>query len=192
MSSQRVVFGVGIEAVIPSKKLHPGTKLYIAGPQGFMEATRPFHRKVIEVVEMMGGQALDPWTLTSQKLLTPVMQMPLGEKQVRAWEQLNKVIAENNLQAIRESTGVVANLDGTDVDSGTAAEIGAAFVLGKPIIGYRGDFRLARDNMGGTVNLQVEHFIRQSGQGSGNIIHSISQLPRELLRIWGLKKYVDY
>ena len=31
------------------------------------------------------------------------------------------------------------------------------------IVGYRGDFRLAADNIGSTVNLQVEYFIRASG-----------------------------
>ena len=54
-------------------------------------------------------------------------------------------------------------LDGVDVDSGTAAEIGYAFARGKLIVGYRGDFRLSADNEGGTVNLQVEYFIRESG-----------------------------
>lgn len=148
MNRERVIFSSRIEVLIPSEKLCPGTKLYIAGPQGFMEATRPFHEKVVEIVEKMDGQALDPWTLTPQELITQVVQMPLGKEQVTAWERLNKVIGSNNLKAIQEATGVVANLDGTDVDSGTAAEIGAAFILGKPIIGYRGDFRLARDNIG--------------------------------------------
>jgi len=185
MGGERFTFSSKIEVLIPSEKLLPGTKLYIAGPQGFMEATRPFHDNVIEIVKRMGGQALDPWVLTPQELITQVTQMRLCDEQVIAWECLNSVIGSNNLKAIQESTGVVANLDGTDVDSGTAAEIGVAFVLGKPIVGYRGDFRIARDNLGGTVNLQVEFFIRQSGQGRGNIIHSISQLPQELLRVWG-------
>ena len=42
----------------------------------------------------------------------------------------------------------MAVLDGTDVDSGTAAEIGYAFARGKLIVGYRGDFRLSADNEG--------------------------------------------
>ena len=185
MSGEIINFGAGIEVAIPSERLRPGTKLYIAGPQGFMEATRPFHEKVVQIIEKMGGEALDPWTLTSQELIKPVNQMPLNEEKIDALEQLNKIMAENNLRAIREADGVVANLDGTDVDSGTAAEIGAAFILGKPILGYRGDIRLARDNLGGSVNLQLEYFIRESGDGRGNIIHSISKLPRELLRLWG-------
>jgi hypothetical protein len=54
-------------------------------------------------------------------------------------------------------------LDGVDVDSGTAAEIGSGFAKGKKIIGYRGDFSLSADNEGSIVNLQVEYFIEASG-----------------------------
>jgi nucleoside 2-deoxyribosyltransferase len=75
---------------------------------------------------------------------------------------------------------VLANLDGQDVDSGTAAEIGYAFAKGKPIIGYRGDLRLSSDNVGLTVNLQVEFFIRESG---GEIVTSASTIPAALARV---------
>ena len=68
-------------------------------------------------------------------------------------------------------------LDGADVDSGTAAEIGYAFARGKPIVGYRGDVRLAGDNEAAVVNLQVEYFIRASG---GTIVTRLSALPRAL------------
>ena len=185
IDADQVKFGKGLDVLVPEQKMIPGTKLYVAGPQGFMEATRPFHNSVVELVSRMGGLPLDPWVLTPEELIQKVINMPLGRRQVTAWRKANRIIAANNLAAIHESTGVVANLDGTDVDSGTAAEIGAAFILGKPIIGYRGDFRLARDNLGGTVNLQVEYFIRESGKGRGNIIETISQLPQELLRVWG-------
>jgi nucleoside 2-deoxyribosyltransferase len=71
-------------------------------------------------------------------------------------------------------------LDGTDVDSGSAAEVGYAFAKGKPILGYRGDSRLSADNEGSTVNLQVEYFIRQSG---GDIITQIADLETSLKKI---------
>jgi nucleoside 2-deoxyribosyltransferase len=78
-----------------------------------------------------------------------------------------------NRRAIDAAQGVVAVLDGTDVDSGTAAEIGYAFARGKLIVGYRGDFRLSADNEGGLVNLQVEYFIRESG---GTIVEGYEDL----------------
>ena len=57
------------------------------------------------------------------------------------------------------------------MDSGTAAEIGYACAKDKPILGYRGDFRLSADNEGAMVNLQVEYFIRASG---GDIVASLA------------------
>mgnify|MGYP001572747150 CR=1 FL=1 len=185
MSTKRIIFGAGIEVIMPKERLRSGTKLYMAGPLGFSESTRPFHEKVIQIVQRMEGGALDPWTLAPIEKIKTIQELSLNEKAIAAWEQLNHEIGENNLMALKEATGVVANLDGQDVDSGTAAEIGAAFVLGIPILGYRGDFRMARDNWGGNVNLQVEYFIKQSAGGKGEIITAISQLPQALLRIWG-------
>jgi nucleoside 2-deoxyribosyltransferase len=40
---------------------------------------------------------------------------------------------------------LVAVLDGPDVDSGTAFEVGYAYARGKPIIGVRTDFRKSQD-----------------------------------------------
>ena len=71
-------------------------------------------------------------------------------------------------------------LDGADVDSGTAAEIGYAFARGKLIVGYRGDFRVSADNEGALVNLQVEFFIRESG---GTIVSRYEDLGPCLLSL---------
>jgi nucleoside 2-deoxyribosyltransferase len=43
---------------------------------------------------------------------------------------------------LTEKRAMLAILDGQDVDSGTAAEIGYAFARRKPIV-YRGDLRVA-------------------------------------------------
>ena len=70
--------------------------------------------------------------------------------------------------------GVLAVLDGVDVDSGTASEIGYAFGLGDKVInGYRGDFRRSGENDGVCINLQVQYWIEQSG---GTIVRSLSEL----------------
>lgn len=73
---------------------------------------------------------------------------------------------------------VTANLDGVDVDSGTASEIGYAAGRGIPIFGYRTDFRLAGDNIGSLVNLQVESFITGNGRG-----HITSDLEEHYTRV---------
>lgn len=89
--------------------------------------------------------------------------MEYGKKKRDAWKELNKEIGDNNRRAIDQCDCILAVLDGTDVDSGVATEIGYGFAAGKKIIGYRGDFRLSADNEGATVNLQVEYFIERSG-----------------------------
>lgn len=47
-------------------------------------------------------------------------------------------VGEKNAKAIEFSDGILALLDGTDADSGTASETGCVFAL----VGYRGDFGL--------------------------------------------------
>jgi len=76
---------------------------------------------------------------------------------------------------------MLAVLDGTDVDSGTAAEIGYAAALNKKICGYRGDFRKSGDNEGSVINLQVEYFILSSG---GQIVSDLVMLESELKRLF--------
>src|SRR6202034_306547 len=94
--------------------------------------------------------------------------------------KLDIEIGGNNRAGIDRADMVFAILDGVDVDSGTAAEIGYAFAKGKPILGYRGDFRLSADNEGATVNLQVEYFIRQSG---GDIVTRVADLGPPLAKL---------
>jgi nucleoside 2-deoxyribosyltransferase len=156
-------------------------KIYLAGPLGFSEAGRYFYdRGFVPMVKAAGFVVLDPWALTSQSEVDAVANMPDGPARRAAWRELNVKIAGRNAAALDECDAVVAILDGVDVDSGTAAEIGYAFAKGRPILGYRGDFRLSADNEGAKVNLQVEYFIRQSG---GDIITAIDKLPEALERL---------
>jgi len=117
----------------------------------------------VPFVSSLGYEVVDPWGLTDPEKIEAVRKMPHGQERREAWERLNREIAANNRAAIDHAHGVVAVLDGPDVDSGTAAEIGYAFARGKLIVGYRGDSRQSADNEGSIVNLQVEFFIRESG-----------------------------
>jgi nucleoside 2-deoxyribosyltransferase len=156
-------------------------KVYLAGPLGFSEAGRAFHNgALIPALVSLGCEVLDPWTLTDQAKIDAVLKMPYGVEKRDAWRRLNVEIGGNNRAAIDRCGLVFAVLDGVDVDSGTAAEIGYAFAKGKPILGYRGDFRLSADNEGSIVNLQVEYFIRQSG---GDVITTVEELPDMLAKI---------
>src|SRR6266849_5217868 len=139
-------------------------RIYMASPLGFSQAGRHFYEKVlIPFVESLGFEVLDPWALTDPDRIAAVKALPYGPARRDAWRTLNHEMGATNRKAIDTAAGVVAVLDGVDVDSGTATEIGYAFARGKLIVGYRGDFRLSADNEGSIVNLQVEYFIRQSG-----------------------------
>ena len=149
-------------------------RVYMAGPLGFSEAGRHFHHAVlVPLVRDLGFEVLDPWTLADGARIAAIQAMPYGPERREAWRALNAVIGETNQAAIDRAHGVVAVLDGVDVDSGTAAEIGYAFARGKLIVGYRGDFRLSADNEGSLVNLQVEFFILRSG---GRIVERYQDL----------------
>lgn len=74
---------------------------------------------------------------------------------------------------------MLALLDGPDVDSGTAAEVGYASTR-IPVVGLRTDIRPAGDNEGVTVNLQVEYFIERSG---GAVYRDLAQAVDALVRL---------
>jgi nucleoside 2-deoxyribosyltransferase len=156
-------------------------KIYVASPLGFSEAGRAFHDDVlVPPLRGLGHEVLDPWRLTDTTKIEAVAAMRYGAEKRDTWRRLNAEIGRDNMEVIDRADAVLAVLDGVDVDSGTAAEIGYAFARGKPILGYRGDFRFAGDNEGGLVNLQVEFFIRESG---GDIVTRIADIPEALTRI---------
>ena len=153
-------------------------RVYLAGPLGFSEAGRAFHEGVIKSrILALGHVVLDPWALNDQAAAAAIAELPFGPERRDRWRALNAIIARGNTEALDACDLVLAVLDGPDVDSGTAAEIGYAYARGKTILGYRGDFRLSADNEGATVNLQVEYFIHSSG---GMIIASIDSVDEAL------------
>lgn len=138
-------------------------RVYLASPLGFAESTRSF----MNDLEMRLRQYVDienPWDDT--RFADDFERLEREESTSRQRAELAKInreLGRSNTERIDRSDGVFAILDGVDVDSGTAAEIGYAFARGKRVHGLRTDFRLAGDNPGSIVNLQVEFFIRQSG-----------------------------
>jgi nucleoside 2-deoxyribosyltransferase len=156
-------------------------RIYVASPLGFSEVGRLFmHDRLLPLVNSLGFAVEDPWELTSWEEVGAVQEIRDGAERIEAWRCLNTIIGERNAKAIARSDAMIAVLDGVDVDSGTASEIGYAYAKGLRIIGYRGDFRLSADNEGAVVNLQVEHFIRASG---GTIVTTVTALEPELKNI---------
>jgi len=148
-------------------------KVYVASPKGFSELDKIGYMVFLTKLQADAlVDVIDPWALTSAIEIETARLKGLSEL-----HEMDMTCGERNRDGIDESDMVVAILDGPDVDSGTAAEIGYAYGIGKKIVGYRGDFRPAGDNAGVTVNLQVEYFIRTSG---GTIFSDISTLCKQL------------
>jgi nucleoside 2-deoxyribosyltransferase len=148
--------------------------VYVAGPDGFSEATRDFmEQRLLPWLRGLGIRVINPWEMTTGQEVADVYGMPDGAEKDRAVDDLNMRIGRRNYEeGIVPCTFVIANLDGQEVDSGTAAEIGAAAALGKRIYGRRSDLRLSGE-LGAVVNLQVAYFVRMHG---GSIAHSFAEL----------------
>lgn len=154
-------------------------RIYLAGPLGFSEMGRGGQADLVRLLTDLGCDVIDPFALAPADEIEQIMRLPSLDAQREAWRDLNRRIGEANRNAIDSCDAILAVLDGQDVDSGTAAEIGYAFAREKRIIGYRGDFRLAADNVGSIVNLQVEYFILASG---GTIVTTRSEITGALVR----------
>ena len=117
-----------LEQIDPSKPV-----IYTAGPDGFSDSGKLFsgvHRAGLEDAGVPPTNILDPWDLT------PLHEIPSGnDKNVvfEAFVKLNPKIAARNVVAMLASDAITANLDGVDVDSGTAAEIGFVSGNGRPL-----------------------------------------------------------
>ncbi len=148
-------------------------KIYLASPLGFAESTRAY----MEVLRERLGVHVDvvnPWDNAEfEEELRLASQIEHRDERLARLRTINDAIGRANADNIRACGGVVAVLDGVDVDSGTAAEIGFAYALGKWITGLRSDFRQSGENEAAVVNLQVRHFIDASG---GTLVSTIEDL----------------
>jgi nucleoside 2-deoxyribosyltransferase len=142
--------------------------IYVASPLGFAVSTRLYYEaELLFRLSAAGFAVLDPWKLPSGVHATdPVDPMAIGEK---------------NARMIDEAAAVLAVLDGSDVDSGTASEVGYAAARRKPVVGLRTDLRQSGE-AGAVVNLQVEYFIRATG---GRIVGSLQEAIEALTGLCG-------
>lgn len=111
--------------------------VYLAAPL-FSEAERDFNRKLRDEIKSAGFKAF----------------LPQEDSNNVKGNNRQEIIFNKNMAAIESSDIIVAVVDGTDADSGTAWEIGYAFAKGKPVIGLRTDFRTL--GIEGRVNLMIE------------------------------------
>lgn len=148
-------------------------RVYVASPLGFAASTEAFMNTLIPRLEEV-VVVENPWD--DHRFVDDFTEIAtldsLGEREARL-QAINHELGKTNAERIDKSDAVLAILDGVDVDSGTAAEIGYAFANGKRVYGLRTDFRLAGDNLGAIVNLQVQYFIEASG---GRIVTDVDSL----------------
>jgi nucleoside 2-deoxyribosyltransferase len=118
-------------------------RCYVASGLGFTDAGRRYYADVYLPALAQVVTPVDPWTLSTAT-------DPTSD------------IGRRNAEAIDSCELLAAHLDGQEVDSGTAAEVGYAAAKGVRCFGLRTDLRQSGEP-GATVNLQVEHFIVASG-----------------------------
>ena len=115
--------------------------VYLAAPL-FSEAECDFNRKLRDEIKRAGFNVFLPQE---------------DSNNIKDEKNRQEIIFSKNVAAIERSDIIVAVIDGTDVDSGTAWEIGYAFAREKPLIGLRTDFRTL--GIEGTVNLMIERSV---------------------------------
>ena len=116
-------------------------QIYLAGPL-FSQAERDFNVLLRDRLVEMGFSVFLP-------------QEDGNDTESSRMEDRQKNIFDNDVSGINNSDIVLAVLDGgSDVDSGTAWEMGYAYAKGIPVLGLKTDFRTFGDE--GIVNLMME------------------------------------
>lgn len=155
-------------------------RVYLASPLGFAASTRAFMGELIPALSAH-VDIENPWDDTRfDAEFAEIGRLDSVTDRLERLHRINTELGRANTDRIDRSDAVFAILDGVDVDSGTAAEIGYAFARGKTVCGLRTDFRLAGDNHGAIVNLQVQYFIEASGGAVATTVDELVRLAREL------------
>ncbi len=114
-------------------------KIYLAGPL-FTHAELEYNLKIKDL-------------LVKKEFSVFLPQEDAEDTTDERENQNQKLIFKKCVEGVDSSDIVVAVLDGVDVDSGTAWEIGYAYAKDKPVVGLRTDFRSLSN---GIVNLMIE------------------------------------
>jgi nucleoside 2-deoxyribosyltransferase len=148
-------------------------KIYLASPLGFADSSKAY-MDVLRDRLSAHVDVVNPWDDKGFGAdFERAIAMTDRDERLALLRATNDAIGRANADDIRAADGVVAILDGVDVDSGTAAEIGFAFALGKWVSGLRTDIRQTGENEAAVVNLQVRHFIDASG---GTLVTNLDDL----------------
>jgi len=147
-------------------------RCYLASPLGFSEAGRAYYAERYVPALAAHVEPVDPWALSLPDEFAAAREA--GREHAFAIE-----VGERNAAAIGGARLLIAQLDGQEVDAGTAAEVGYAAALGLPCLGVRSDLRSSGEP-GMRVNLQLEAFVVLSG---GFIASSLGELVGRLAEL---------
>jgi nucleoside 2-deoxyribosyltransferase len=114
-------------------------RLYLAGPL-FSEAERSYNAGLADLLRTHCFEVFLP--------------QESGDNCALRGRDEHRRIFTKNIRAIHDADLVVAIIDGADVDSGTAWEMGYAAAIKKPVIALRTDFRMTGSQE--RVNLMLE------------------------------------
>jgi nucleoside 2-deoxyribosyltransferase len=166
--------------MLPAVSSTSRRSVYVSSPLGFTE----FGRQALSVLYANLRQAdlrvRDPWRWPGQR--DPAAGIDTADLLWTAriageqhdWD-VSQEIAARNVTELRAADAVLAVLDGADVDSGVAAEVGYASAIGKPVVGIRTDERGTTDSPGYVVNLQLTHLIARSCDSGGRIAQTVPE-----------------
>ncbi|MDR2825939.1 MAG: nucleoside 2-deoxyribosyltransferase [Deltaproteobacteria bacterium] len=116
--------------------------IYQAGPL-FSEAEREWHCKLATALQATGHTVVWPGSL-------------MTAADIKSTADPAKLIFHTCRDAIDHCACVVAMLDGSPIDDGTAWEIGYAHAKGVPVYGIRTDFRNSGETPGAKINAMID------------------------------------
>ena len=141
-------------------------KIYQAGPL-FSEADQAWHRQLKKTLEAAGHEVIWPGELISAA-------------DVEAWgKDAPRKIMEIDRDALLSCDAVAALLDGTQVDDGTAWEIGFASARGIPVLGIRTDFRVCGDTRHSVLNAMIEGSLRSLARTVPELVAHLTELEQD-------------
>lgn len=147
-------------------------KVYLASPLGFSPELKPYLEKIKARLVQLGYEIFNPWEQPFSKAIREASGIEDYHERLAAFARLAREIGAANENGIRESDILLGVLDGAEVDSGTACEIGFAMTIRKKCFGLRTDWRDSGE-FGLPLNLQVLYFIERSG---GKLFRSIEDI----------------
>jgi nucleoside 2-deoxyribosyltransferase len=149
-------------------------KIYLASPLGFSSENSAYLNSIKNQLAGQNFEIFDPWEKNHfDSDIEEAMTEQLYVERVAAFRRVASKIGACNEDGIREADMLLAVLDGAEVDSGTASEVGFASALGKKCYALRTDLRNTGDFIGIPFNLQVLHFVERSG---GRLFRSIAEI----------------